>query len=55
MLNRIKELEDALVEVEKMTHWLERDATEPDKVLCIAGSIRFAIAKVHPKCNWEAK
>jgi hypothetical protein len=47
--NRITELENTLVKIEKMCDHLEEDRRERDKVLCNIQSIRFEITKAYPK------
>lgn len=46
---RIIELENTLMKIEKICDWLDRDCLETDKVMCNAQSIRYEIAKVYPK------
>lgn len=49
MKQRIKDLENTLVKIEKMCDHLEENRRERDKVLCNVQSIRFEIARVYPK------
>ena len=45
--SRVRELEAALVDIEKRCGWLRDDIRERDKVLCHELSIRCIIAQVH--------
>ena len=47
--SRVRELEAALVDIEKHCGWLRDDIRERDKVLCHELSIRYIIAQVHPQ------
>ena len=47
--SRVRELEAALVDIEKHCGWLRNDIRERDKVLCHELSIRYIIAQVHPQ------
>ena len=47
--SRVRELEAALVDIEKHCGWLRDDIRERDKVLCHELSIRGAIARAYPQ------
>ena len=55
LAERVIELENILVKIEKMLDSVDRDRTERDKVLCNTQSIRFEIAKVFPKYMREER
>ena len=51
--DRVKRIENALLEIKRHVNSLERDCSEADKVLCHAGSISLEIACVFPE--WMVK
>jgi hypothetical protein len=55
LVDRITQLENTLVTIEKICDHLEEDRRETDKVLCHLLSIRFEITKAYPKYMREEK